>query len=312
MSFPLIGNLNVNTAVCAAIKERRLPHALLIEGESGTGKHTLSQYIAKAAVCGGENPPCGECRSCHLADVGSHPDISALSPADGKKNITVGQIRILRSEAYVKPHMAGKRVFIIDRADTMNEQAQNALLKVLEEPPESVIFILTAQSKSALLDTVISRCTLLSLYPPEGSAAEEYIKNTGKYTDEEIRSALLKTRNNIGQALCLLSGGEDSAEQAKAREFLRFMLSGNEFGMLKILAAYEKDRVGADKFFKELKYQTACLIRERRENIGTAKALNAFYGEFSRLEESLNTNTNLSLLFSAVASKAYETVRNHI
>lgn len=312
MSFPLVGNLNVNTAVCAAIKERRLPHALLIEGESGNGKRTLAHYIAKAAVCGGQNPPCDECHGCHLADVGSHPDISVLSPADGKKNITVGQIRILRNEAYVRPHMANKRVFIIDRADTMNEQAQNALLKVLEEPPESVIFILTAQSKSALLDTVISRCTLLSLYPPESSAAAEYIKNTGKYTDEEIRSALAKSRNNIGQALCLMSGGKDSAEQAKARDFLRFMLSGNEFGMLKILAAYEKDRVGADKFFKELKYQTACLIRERREDIGEAKALNAFYGELSRLEDSLNTNINLSLLFSAVVSKAYETVRNHI
>lgn len=312
MSFPLIGNLNVNTAVCAAIKEKRLPHAILIEGESGTGKRTLSRYIAKAAVCGGENPPCGKCRSCHIADIGSHPDISSISPEDGKKNITVGQIRLLRNEAYIKPHMASKRVFIIDRADTMNEQAQNALLKVLEEPPESVIFILTAQSKTALLDTVISRCTLLSLYPPEASAATEYIKSTGKYNDEEIRSVLLNTRNNIGQALCLLSGGEVSAEQEKSREFLRFMLSGNEFEMLKILAAYEKDRVGADKFFKELKYSTACLIREKRENIGEARALNAFYGELSKFEDSLNTNINLSLLFSAVVSKAYETVRNHI
>lgn len=107
-----------------------------------------------------------------MAGAGSHPDIYIAAPEDGKKNITVAQIRSLRNEAYVKPHIANGRAFIIDMADTMNEQSQNALLKVLEEPPGNTLFLLIAQSKAALLDTVISRMhgfyrsAYLSLMPP--------------------------------------------------------------------------------------------------------------------------------------------------
>ena len=175
MSFPLAGNARIRGALTAAIESGRLPHAILIEGDKGTGRHTLAAFTARAAVCEGENKPCGECRGCRLEHAGTHPDIWTVAPEDGKKNITVAQIRSLRSEAYVKPHMSARRVFIIDMADTMNEQAQNALLKVLEEPPGSVLFILIAENKAALLDTVISRCTVLSLSPPEISEAEKYL-----------------------------------------------------------------------------------------------------------------------------------------
>lgn len=91
-------------------------------------------------------------------------------------------------------------------ADTMNEQAQNALLKVLEEPPGSVLFILIAENKAALLDTVISRCTVLSLSPPEISEAEKYMVANTNYTAEQISPVLKETGGNIGAALNLLSG----------------------------------------------------------------------------------------------------------
>ena len=107
MSFPLIGNSGVQNALTAAIKADRLPHAVLIEGDKGTGRHTLAKFIACAAVCGGEDKPCGECRDCRLERAGTHPDIHTTAPEDGKKNITVAQIRALRSDAYVKPHIGG-------------------------------------------------------------------------------------------------------------------------------------------------------------------------------------------------------------
>ncbi|MBR5473610.1 MAG: DNA polymerase III subunit [Clostridia bacterium] len=194
------------------IASRRIPHAILIEGVNETAKRELAAYIATAAVCSGESAPCGNCLNCHQANAKSHPDISYIVPLEGKKNLSVDQIRELRTDAYVKPHSAEKRVFIIEYADRMNPQAQNALLKVLEEPPADVIFILLTPSKTVLLDTIISRCVLLSLI--------ENAQET-KYTE-------------------------------MANQFIDLLLSGSEYEMLKLLTPLEKSRVDAENFFGEL------------------------------------------------------------
>ncbi|MGN0493477.1 MAG: DNA polymerase III subunit delta' [Acutalibacteraceae bacterium] len=309
MSFPLAGNERIKAAVLAAVAENRIPHAILIEGDRGTGRHTLARFLSKAAVCGGENPPCGACRGCHLAQTGAHPDITVAAPEDGKKNITVAQIRALRSEAYVKPHMADRRVFVIDRADSMNEQAQNALLKVLEEPPGDIIFILIAESAAALLDTIISRCTVLSLVPPEIPEAIGYLKKSTSYTDGQIKSALESTCGNIGAAIEVLSGG-GAAAQTAARRFAELLVSPDEAEMIKITAPFEKSRVLADEFLKELKLAVASEIKKRLRSPSAAKALSRFYDGLDGYESALQTNVNLSLLFCALTCKAAEISHN--
>ena len=305
MSFPLVGCERVKTSVCGAISSDRLPHAILIEGDAGTGRHTLASYIAKSAVCTGKDRPCGSCRDCHLADVYSHPDITVTGAESGKKNITVSQIRALRAEAYVKPHSAAKRVFIIDGADTMNEQSQNALLKVLEEPPETVVFILVAESKSALLETVVSRCTVFSLFAPDISDGEKYISSVTERGGEEIKNALCECRGNIGRALALLGGSGNTKTQESAERFISLFLKSDEYGMLKVLSEFDGDRVGADRFFSDLKTAAAAQIRK---NIASpdSKALFELCGIIPELESSLKTNINLSLLFSAAVCKAAE------
>ena len=309
MSFPLAGNERIKAAVLAAVAEDRIPHAILIEGDKGTGRHTLARFLSEAAVCGGENPPCGVCRGCHLAQTGAHPDISVTAPEDGKKSITVAQIRALRNEAYIKPHMARRRLFVIDKADSMNEQAQNALLKVLEEPPGDIIFVLIAESAAALLDTIISRCTVLSLVPPEMPEAEKYLKNSSDYTDGQIKSALESTGGNIGAALEILGGGGTAAQTA-AKRFAELLISGDEAQMLKITVQFEKSRVLADEFFKELKLATAAVIKKRLHSASSAKALARFYDRLSEYENALQTNVNLSLLFCALVCSAAEISHN--
>ena len=106
---------------------------------TGNFGNIFAAYIAKAAVCDGEDKPCDKCSNCHLACVGSHPDIITISPPKGKKSITINEVRQIRNDAYVKPHKAGKKVFIIEGADVMPEQHQNALLKVIEEPPADIV-----------------------------------------------------------------------------------------------------------------------------------------------------------------------------
>ncbi len=138
----------------------RLSHAYIL---TGSGAPALSKRIAAAAVCDASSGrPCGRCRHCRKAAAGIHPDIITISRLEDKAGILVDQARNLRADAYVVPNEADRKVYIIDPADKMNPQAQNALLKVLEEPPSAVIFLLVASNPNLLLETVRSRCVLLS------------------------------------------------------------------------------------------------------------------------------------------------------
>lgn len=305
MSFPLVGNGKIRLAVENSLKERRLPHAILIDGDIGTGRHTLAKFLSVAAVCSGNSVPCGDCTDCRLAASHNHPDITMIAPEEGKKNIAVSQIRQLKADAYVKPHQAMSKVFIIDSADTMNDQSQNALLKVLEEPPGSTVFILIAESKASFLETVISRCVVLTLNSPSAEEGFEYISANTDFAKEDIENSLKDAQNNIGKALMLLKGNSDTKTALAAKEFLGFMLRGNEWGMLEVLAQFEKNRIEADRLFKDLKY---CLAGELKKNPKgvRAAALSEFYNRVQSLEERLITNINLSLLFADLTAQAKE------
>ena len=305
MSFPLAGNARVKDAVTSMISLHRIPHAILIDGDKGTGRHTLARYIAQAAVCGKDNAPCGECRSCRVAKSGAHPDITFISPEEGKKFINVGQIRTLRAEAFVKPHMSERRAFVINTAEVMNESAQNAFLKVLEEPPEGVIFILVSLSASELLETVVSRCTRLSLVPPDIDTAIRYISENTDYGRELIAAAAEETGGNIGAALGILSdgGGEKSDTVEK---FIDYMLAGDQGKMLALTADIEKSRIDSEIFIKELKAGLARRIRKIGMTGDTAAKLSEFYYSLSEFEASLATSINLGLLFCAAVCRAAE------
>lgn len=308
MSFPLVGNSSIKSAVQNAISARRIPHAIMIEGDAGLGRHTLAKYIAASAVCGGEERPCGSCRDCHLSDVGSHPDISVIAPEEGKKQISVDQIRALRAEAFVKPHSAECRVFIIDGAERMNESAQNALLKVLEEPPQSVKFILITLSRTILLETIVSRCTVLSLSAPEHSLAEGYLRDTTDYEEALIADAVRQTGGNIGAAMGLLCGKADSAAKTAAKQFIKLLFDGSAYGMLTVLKPLEKNRIGADEFFSELSLLIVAELRRSANNSVRCRVLDSLYENVRKYKQLLITNINLPLLFCALVCSSKELV----
>ena len=150
-----------------------LSHAYLIAGGSGESRRALIQKLTAAYLCEGENPPCGRCRPCRKVSAGVHPDVSRTAPAPAKKEIAVDQIRALRADAYIRPNEGRRKVYVITPADAMNPAAQNALLKVLEEGPGYAAFLLDAAQPGRLLDTVLSRCELLSLPPEEERVSPE-------------------------------------------------------------------------------------------------------------------------------------------
>lgn len=305
MSFPLAGNGRIKLAIENALKDCHLPHAILIDGDIGTGRHTLANFLSAAFVCNGSEIPCGKCNNCRLAETKNHPDITVFAPEEGKKNISVAQIRQLKSDAYIKPHEAHSRVFIIDFADTLNEQSQNAFLKVLEEPPGNTAFILISESKASLLDTIISRCIILTLNPPTAEESLEYISTVTQFETSQIVNALENSRNNIGKALMLLNGNSDTKTAVAAKEFMQCLLHGSEWGMLKIFAPFEKNRLETDRLLRDLKY---CAVEEIKKNPNGVKAasLSKFYHVIQDLEQLLIANINLSLLFSDLTAKAKE------
>lgn len=150
----------------------RLSHAYIIEGPVKETVDALADLLAQAYVCSSEGgKPCGVCSNCRKAAGKIHPDIIRVSLLEDKRMIVVDQVRQLRSEAYIRPNEADRKVFLIEDAQTMNENAQNALLKVLEDGPAYLSFLLLTENAQQLLTTVRSRCETLSLKARPGEDA---------------------------------------------------------------------------------------------------------------------------------------------
>ena len=300
--FPLIGNERIKRNILQMISNNKIPHAIILEGERGLGKKTLASFIAKAFLCRDEVKPCLKCKSCHLIDVGSHPDFMMISP-DGA-NIKVDQIRSLRSEAYLAPMMCDGRVFVIDFAEAMNEKAQNALLKVLEEPPQKVCFILLCQNASFLLPTIRSRCVCFTLAPVPLND-EGFSKLESLLSDETAnpKNLLVAADGNIGKAL-LLAGDEEIAFFKTANEIILRATEKSKFKILQILQPFAKNRDNVSAVLTEIKKALAKEMQKKAVNEYssiTYEKLNYAYDEIKKIEESLIFNPPISLVFCRVA-----------
>lgn len=153
------------------------PHALLIVGPRGVGVGTLARDAAATLMCGApvEGGPCGECRSCRLIASGNHADLALISPTGESNTIKVNQIRTLVTGLALYAVEGGRRVALIESADLMNDEAQNALLKTLEEPPAQTHVILAAAEDSRLMPTIRSRCAVIRLGVPDAQQASELL-----------------------------------------------------------------------------------------------------------------------------------------
>ncbi len=245
-----VGNREIKETVKNIVQSGRFPHAFIIEGEQGSGRHTLARLIAAAAVCGSDSAPCGVCRECELIKKDGHCDVLTYCP-DGA-TFKVVTVREIRENAFITPVEAKRKVNILLDCEKMNESAQNAFLKVLEEPPSFMVFILVCQNASALLTTVRSRCVTLTVRNPEIGQASDYIRlQTGK-PQNEIDQALADSHGNIGKALDILSG--TSAEGLKiAKEYFNAVLNRDRLSALKAVHSVEKDRLGFMSFIVEFR-----------------------------------------------------------
>ncbi len=166
-------NVTFYNTVNELIKNARMPHAILLDGGSVSARNDAALYLAKAFIC--RNGICGICADCQKAENGTHPDIMVSDPdITGDKTFKIDVVRDIRKDAYILPNEAQHKVYILKNADRMNVSAQNALLKIIEEPPEYARFILVCESRASLLETIMSRVTPFSLGADDYAITDEY------------------------------------------------------------------------------------------------------------------------------------------
>jgi len=219
----LYGNEPAKTSLQKALGSGRIANAYVFCGKSGVGKRLLADLFARALVCegAGKARPCDQCSACIKARSKNHPDIVSLTKSAARASIGVDDIREqILQEVYLKPYLADRRVFIIEDGDILSVEAQNALLKILEEPPSYVTFILLVTEKDKLLDTVLSRSQLISFFPLAVSEVCAYLKET--YGDNENNEMIARlSQGSIGTAVALL---KDEAKMALFEKSVQHML----------------------------------------------------------------------------------------
>lgn len=186
--------------ITAFFERKRIPHAMIIEGTSEKNRMDTAKLIAAALVCEGENIPCLSCKQCRKVMQDAHPDVIICDKENGKAMMGVDTVRKMKSAAFITANDADRKVFIFKEAQTMTVQSQNALLKIFEEPPDDVTVIMTCDSKEILLETILSRGTLISLGQSE----------TDTMSDKSAEKAA-----NAAKELCMSFCNENELEFMK-------------------------------------------------------------------------------------------------
>ena len=199
MSFEkIIGNNKIKNELIKAFNTNSIAHSYIFSGQYGIGKKQIAIDFAKMILCfNKENAPCGECKSCLELENDNNPDFNIIKP-DGK--IKIDQIRQMLEKVYEKPIISDKKVYIIDDAETMTVEAQNCLLKTLEEPPEYIVIILITSNESNLINTIKSRCLKLTFNPLENSEIKQYLEKNLDF--QNVSETMLEIfEGSIGKAL---------------------------------------------------------------------------------------------------------------
>lgn len=241
--FDFAGNKAVLERLGYLFDSGRFPHALIIEGEQGLGKRTLARQLASMLVCRGEEKPCFACTQCKKVMEQIHPDVFEHSANGGANSFHVDVVRKVIGDAYMQPNEAEYKIYILGNADCMNASAQNALLKILEEPPAYVVFILTVANKSRMLETVLSRSVVVTLEGVDTNEGTAYI--TGHFDgfeQNEISSSLSSFNGNIGKTLDAVRQGKNNQLAQVCSDICMALVKDNEYELITLCSAFQKDR----------------------------------------------------------------------
>lgn len=214
----IIGNEKVKSYFKKALSSHKLSHSYIFEGSYGVGKKTLALELAKILLCEAidQNKPCDHCKSCHMLEAMTHPDVILLE--EGAKVDTVREKVV--QEISIKPYRDRYKIVIIQAADKLNIQAQNALLKTIEEPPDYSIILLLCENREGLLPTIQSRCVMIPLNPVSEVQMKKYLESKGLTKQEQLLYQKW-SEGSIGTVTNILQDDTYMARRAQSIAYLK-------------------------------------------------------------------------------------------
>ena len=232
----LLGNERLKENLTGSLRRGHISHFYLISGPEGAGKHTLARLLAAAIVCKGERAPCGHCTPCRKIFDGNHPDFITVTDPE-HKNIAVKIVRQIRDDVFIRPNEADYKIYLF--AQELGIEGQNALLKVLEEPPAYGVFLLLTDNPEKILPTVRSRCTELKLLAlPQDVLRRALLQKFPDAADADIDAAMTRSGGFLGQAQTILESGEALAPQTRA--FAESYAARDALGLAQVLVPMQK------------------------------------------------------------------------
>lgn len=232
----LLGNARLKENLTNSLSRGHISHFYLISGPAGSGKHTLAQLLAAAILCRNPQPPCGVCSVCRKVRDGNHPDVITVDDPE-HKTVAVKIVRQYREDVFIRPNESDHKIYIFPQE--LGIEGQNALLKILEEPPAYGVFILLSDNPEKLLPTVRSRCTELTLQALSPELMRPALQQ--RFPDaasEDLNGAIRRSGGYLGQAIQMLADGDSIAPQTT--DFVRCFAARDTLGLVQTLVPMEK------------------------------------------------------------------------
>lgn len=220
----VVGHKNIIDYIMNAVKEDKVSHAYILNGARGSGKKMLASLFAETLLCEEkEKAPCGKCHSCIQADSGNHPDIIRVQH-EKPNSISVEDIRTqVNNDIMIKPYQGPYKIYIISEADLMTPQAQNALLKTIEEPPEYAVIFLLTENAEQLLPTITSRCVMLKLRNIRDTLIKKYLMEKLEVPDYKADMCTAFAQGSMGRAIMLANSEHFNEIREEAVQLLKYI-----------------------------------------------------------------------------------------
>ncbi|MBC3797728.1 DNA polymerase III subunit delta' [Acetobacterium tundrae] len=303
----IVGHQTITNHLEKEIAGGAVGHAYLFSGMDGIGKKKAAKEFAKALLClDTEKKPCGHCPVCIQIDHENHPDVNVITPKTGEVSIKINQIREMISDLSVKPYSGNWRIVIIDGAETMTPEAQNSLLKSLEEPLSYNIFILLTSHPQSLLPTIRSRCQSYHFQPLASEEIEKIFQQETEFDEQAISEAALSAGGSPGMAYYLLTNREIREERIHYLREIYSLLRGNEIKVFSLAEALSKDKItsqGILEFLINWFYEVGLLL-EGHPLPGEAKP-NKIQIEFHKILQNEKNIAIIKTLFEMMATIQY-------
>lgn len=317
----MAGQTKIKNLLENSIKTDRIMNSYIIEGDEGMGKKTLASIFAGYLMCE-TGTACGKCRGCMLYAAGNHPDVITVRKDESKKTLDVESLRSQVMEfAYIKPYMSKRKVIIIPEYGGIGAASQNALLKIIEEPPAYLTFLILVKNAVALLDTVRSRSIVLSL---ENYSVSEIMQATGIYSEFEINRLICCADGNIGKIKQLATDTEFAEKRDKVISLCACLFSKKHSDIFRLTDFFEENKQDADallnivlEFFRDLIFiksgkEELIFNTDHKKSLFAADYISTMKQCFDAAnivllaKRNISRNVNYTLCITAFAENCYQ------